>query len=545
MSFAITKAPAEWRPVRSNGHISSSTDLISEASRGKHSEGLAFDRGKSDVFPSTPGSSKSINMVDSASITRSVFLDQPFEPRPGLSHVMEPLLTTTPTPQSPDGRAADNNALDSLYDSRSRLKNAMPRGMQISAPAPSAYTDFLDFATTTPRTPPVPPKNRITGSSVTEISTQHRFDSSPVNSTPGDSRFSNSGSSSWTASSSSTTSNPEPPRKVLKFQVLAKAVAKLRGNHHSTTAERPPPPPAFPPLLYSFTVPIEEHVLAISARVKEEFKLKLTKNYDLPSKDAEDEVEIVEELHDVNREIGDCARSAAKLIAKAKGLASKSRKSDGMSHIMERDMRTTLNQFMVTRIFQPFSIELDPEADEILRERYQEIVPKGTLTLLGVNSILTFIVVPQFIAARWRVLASSSTSRPIQQLTTALYLLAVEAASLFLGEFASDEKLSQELDTLLLPVIRHAYLLAHFIHLEMLAFDYDIFCGTELGGWLAPGQEERQVRSKVPQTENSRVNGYWSLGLRKKRFVGQGTTQRRVWDVVLKAKVITENTLTE
>jgi hypothetical protein len=463
-----------------------------------------------------------------------------------LKRLQQSGYTSAAMPAS-DGRVGDNNTLHSPSNSRHWLEKAVPGGMQISAPAPNDNNN-LPVTTTTPRTPPVPPKDRIIGSSPTETldliilnSTQRRPDSSLVSSPAGGSRFSNnSGSSSGTTSGSSNKSNAEPPRKALKFQAVAKAAAKLLGSHRSSTTEQSPP--TLPPLLYSFAVPIEQHVLAISARVKEEFKLKL--NYELPSKDSVDEGEIIEELSDINNQIGHCAKSAAKLTAKAKGLAKKSLKSDGMSQIIERDMRTTLNQFMVTRIFQPFSIELDPEADKILRERYQEIAPRGTFTFIGEISILTFIAVPQFIAARWRVLASSSTSLPIQQLTTALHVLATEAASLLLGEFASDEKLSQELDTLLLPVIRHAYLLSHFIHLEMLAFDYDIFCGTQLGGWLTPDQEEeRQVRSRVSRSEDSRVNGYWSLGLRKRRFVGQGTTQRRIWDVVLKATVNTENSM--
>lgn len=148
-------------------------------------------------------------------------------------------------------------------------------------------------------------------------------------------------------------------------------------------------------------------------------------------------------------------------------------------------------------------------------------------------------IVPQFIAARWRVLASSSTSRPIQQLTTALAILAAEVSSLMLGELASDAKLSQELDNLLAPVIRHAYLLAHFNHLEMVSCDYDIFYGTEVGGWLAPAQEEEQISHSKKSRNEGRVNGYWSLGLRRRRFIGEGPAQRRVWDVTLKAKVYT------
>ena len=96
-----------------------------------------------------------------------------------------------------------------------------------------------------------------------------------------------------------------------------------------------------------------------------------------------------------------------------------------------------------------------------------------------------------------------------------------------------------------MPLIRHAYLLAHFNHLEMLTSDYDIFAGTDIGGWIIPSQEEEKLHSRhsIAKSQDGRVTGYWTLGLRKKRYVGEGPLQRRVWDVLLKSQVLTSRTL--
>lgn len=96
---------------------------------------------------------------------------------------------------------------------------------------------------------------------------------------------------------------------------------------------------------------------------------------------------------------------------------------------------------------------------------------------------------------------------------------------------------------MLLPIIRHAYLFGHFIQLEIRTSDYDVFHGTELGGWVSTAQEETNG-SRAGKGRESRIRGYYSLGLRKQRFVGKGASQRRVWDVVVKAKVVTDSSVT-
>lgn len=123
--------------------------------------------------------------------------------------------------------------------------------------------------------------------------------------------------------------------------------------------------------------------------------------------------------------------------------------------------------------------------------------------------------------------------------------LATEVSIEILGERSSEADLTKEITTLLVPLIRHAYLLAHFNHLEMVTSDYDIFAGTELGGWIIPGQEDEKLHSRhsISKSQDTRISGYWTLGLRKKRYVGEGALQRRVWDVLLKSQVLTSRTL--
>lgn len=393
MSMIAAPSANEWREAQDRPKAMPSSTNILDSPIQSPSNDLFSDWTKRDLLPSSPEASKSRDEDgDANSMTSSVIVKLYSEPAPGLDRFTKVSpQENIPAPATEmtilNGQPI-KDPLNPLGDKRSKLKKSVPRDMQISAPAPNEESDFLDLAITTPRTPPIPPPNdRSMFSPLSQVlgPVPPSLDTNPIAPATADSRFSHgSGSSSGSAAMSPVNSSPDSPRKSLRLQVVAKAAAKLLGNRRSSSVEQPPPLPplpplpVFPPLLYSFTIPIEQHALAISNRVKEEFKLKLSKRYDLPGKDTATEEELLEELRDINGEIGHCAKEATRMIMKAKG-QTKGRKAEGISHAVEKDMRTILNQFMVTRIFQPFSIELDPEADEVLREQYLEIAPKGTL----------------------------------------------------------------------------------------------------------------------------------------------------------------------
>ncbi|PVF99127.1 hypothetical protein CPB86DRAFT_703937 [Serendipita vermifera] len=267
-------------------------------------------------------------------------------------------------------------------------------------------------------------------------------------------------------------------------------------------------------------------MLAISSRVKDEFKLKLNGQFEIPKKNAATEGELMEDLNDINNEIGRRVKDVIRLVSRGEKKGRKSTQFEKETLSLEKSMRTSLNVFLVTHIFTPYSIELDEVDDEKMRKRYDEIAPK----------------VPQMIASRWRVLASASTSRPADQLNPIFTKLASEASDILLEGREADEKVRNEMLAILIPLVQQAYLLAHFIHLEMIESDYDVFFGTEIGGWLNHTlEEDYRVKPKSAMSLEGRIDGHWSLGLRKKRYIGEGTQQRRIWDALVKAKVSTQS----
>jgi hypothetical protein len=409
------------------------------------------------------------------------------------------------------------------------------REIKISVPASlNNATNFVNFQTAPPRAAPLPPLsdstrknsgNPLTGSVIT----------SEERSTSG------SNSANLSQMDANRVTN-EPARKVPRFSAVAKVTGRLLG-HQSQTPRTPSPVvkrTSLPPLVYSTSTPIEQHVLAISTRIKDEFKMKLRNETELPVVDAATEEELIQQVQDVNEDVKQCAKQLAKLLhrSSADKKESKSTKAKKVFDI-QSEVRTKLNSFLVTRVFQPFSIQLNEEDDKAVRDRYEEIAPSGEFVFHAVstNSNL-FSPVPQFVASRWRVVASASTSRPIQELGPALANFAADASTLILRNYSPDAKRIKETKAPLVPLIRHAYLLAHFNHLEMITTDYDIFCGTEIGASMNLSQEEEHLNGHS-KTRDSRVSGYWSLGLRKKRHVGEGASQRRVWDVLLKSRVLT------
>jgi hypothetical protein len=136
-------------------------------------------------------------------------------------------------------------------------------------------------------------------------------------------------------------------------------------------------------------------------------------------------------------------------------------------------------------------------------------------------------------------------------MTSTFSSLATEVTVEMLGDYASIIQLTQVVTNQVLPVVRHAYLLAHFIDLDITSYDYDIFYGTEKGGWFDVSKEEasrsnssNSKEKKEVRLVDARVTGYCTLGIRKKRYVGEGPFQRKLWDVLVKPKVSVEPTAT-
>jgi hypothetical protein len=270
--------------------------------------------------------------------------------------------------------------------------------------------------------------------------------------------------------------------------------------------------------------------------------MKLKNKLELPLVNAATEEEFIQHVQDINEDIGRCAKEVTMLLCRSSADIRESKSTRAKKALdIQGEVRTNLNSFLVTRVFRPFSIQLNEEDDEAVRDRYAEIAPSGELLLDEITTQLltSSSSVPQFIASRWRVVASASTSRPIQELGPVLATLAGDASIAIMRDWSPDTEVAKEIKAVLLPLVRHAYLLAHFNHLEMIRTDYDIFYGTEIGGWMILSQEEEKFLNRHPKAQDSRVSGYWSLGLRRKRYVGEGAFQRRVWDVLLKSQVLT------
>lgn len=449
------------------------------------------------------------------------------EPPLGLSRFERPklILRTADLPAQNQAEWTPQKPESATQVRRQKLRKqpTITRDIKISAPATlNDPNSFLDLEGAPPRTPPLPPPSVIS-----------RGDSPPLTEPPVVEEV--RGTNTQTGPDISRPTPVDVPKKKPRLITVAKVAGRLLKSQASSAPSTTPssststasPPP---PLLYSASTPIQQHIHAISTRVKEEFKMKLNKELELPLKDEDTEEEFIQQLGDVNEDIGQCAKAIAKLLSrspndKRESKAFKSKKSMDA----QGEVRTMLNSFLVARVFQPFSIQLSIEDDEAVRARYNEIAPS----------------VPQFIASRWRVIASASTSRPVQELGSVLRNLATELSFETLGERSSDADLAMETTEILLPLIRHAYLLAHFNHLKMITSDYEIFAGTDLGGWVVPSLEEEKWigRYSVSKSQDGRVTGYWSLGLKKKRYVGEGAFQRRVWDVLLKSQVLTSRTL--
>ncbi|CAG7846498.1 SubName: Full=Uncharacterized protein {ECO:0000313/EMBL:CCA66879.1} [Serendipita indica DSM 11827] len=321
-----------------------------------------------------------------------------------------------------------------------------------------------------------------------------------------------------------------------RLGLLTQVTSRLLGEY-ARTAKRPQSSTksTLPPLIYDSSTPIRDHIGVVSERVKAEFKLKLKNELELPTEDGASTSELVENVEDLNDDVSECVKTLLKLVLKAQSKGS--RLQETTQQAMEGAMHSKINAFLVENVFRPFSLELSIEASQALRGHYEQIAPN----------------IPRFIASRWRALAASSTSRPAQNMGPLLASIASSLSAILVEgvdpSLNTDGALAWEFSSALTPLIRQAYLLSHFIHLEMLSADYDVFLGTDIGGWAVPEQEEEYIKSRHfahrrshgrKVTTDMRVSAHCKLGLRRSQYIGEGNTRRRVWDVILKPKVLVE-----
>lgn len=312
------------------------------------------------------------------------------QPRKETSGVLEPIdppddaeLDAIPSEEPKTHPPLEESKVTRIL-SLSKLRKLPSRNMKISAPAPNQTSSFLDVAITIPRTPPpVPVKSIYAQKTATRKAVKYPGSGEVTSAESSSGPTLSDGAENGPPTSSTQTKTTNSQRKTIKFQTVVKVAARLLHAQKASFPSPLPPgdtEPALPPLVYTFSVPIEQHAIAISDRVKEECKIRISRNADAPPKDAATEDELKEELSDVNNEVGRCVKEVMRLLVKARGRSSKW-KTTSEAKEQENGVRTKINQFLVTRAFQPFSIELSEEENEALRERYLEIAPNGTLFL--------------------------------------------------------------------------------------------------------------------------------------------------------------------
>ena len=142
---------------------------------------------------------------------------------------------------------------------------------------------------------------------------------------------------------------------------------------------------------------------------------------------------------------------------------------------------------------------------------------------------------PQQLSARWRVLACTSTAPPPDAAPTTVDSLLRIGVGAVLGNSNPDSKLVQELSTLLRPVFSIALELSTRIHVDMIEHDYGVFFGTGLGGDVDLRVEECHDPF-VATPRGARVGGFWSLGLRRAKWEGDGDERKRVTEVLVKPR---------
>ena len=97
-----------------------------------------------------------------------------------------------------------------------------------------------------------------------------------------------------------------------------------------------------------------------------------------------------------------------------------------------------------------------------------------------------------------------------------------------------------ELSALLRPVFNIALELSTCLHVDMVEHDYGVFSGTPLGG-IVDLQVEESHDPYVTTPRGARNGGFWSLGLRRARWEGDGEERRRVTEVLVRPKVYVDS----
>jgi len=154
------------------------------------------------------------------------------------------------------------------------------------------------------------------------------------------------------------------------------------------------------------------------------------------------------------------------------------------------------------------------------------------------TNILPYID-PQLLSARWRVLACTSTA-PLPEASRAILDSLLRAGiGAVLGNSNPNPTLVLELSAFLRPVFSIALELSKCIHMDMIEHDYGVFSGTPLGSVADLQVESHDPYIIIPP--GARIGGFWSLGLRRARWEGEGEERRRITEVLVKPKVYVDS----
>lgn len=143
---------------------------------------------------------------------------------------------------------------------------------------------------------------------------------------------------------------------------------------------------------------------------------------------------------------------------------------------------------------------------------------------------------PQLISARWRSLACTSTAPFPGALRAILDSLLRAGIGAVLGNSNPNATLVLELSAFLRPVFSIALELSTCIHIDMIEHDYGVFSGTPLGS-VVDLQVEEGHDPYLVMPSVGHIGGFWSLGLRRARWEGEGEERRRITEILVKPKV--------
>ncbi len=134
-----------------------------------------------------------------------------------------------------------------------------------------------------------------------------------------------------------------------------------------------------PPLVYFPFVPIATHVASISTRLEAERDSAMSGGDPIPSRDTASLPHIISSLSHLNMRIGEACAILTKVIVSSRIATGEPGASSGgpdTRHIevkVEKDMRTRVCEFLTGGIFGRFSVALDSEEDQALREAHGEV----------------------------------------------------------------------------------------------------------------------------------------------------------------------------